>query len=95
MRSSIYLVVFFDVIQTTIIRHESGDLFTIFDQLHSDALSNGGIWLFGFDTAVNNDVIMVILNVFDTYIFSRTMPLAWEAPPNGLALRAVPRLAFL
>ena len=49
--SNFYLVVFFDVVQTTIIRHESGDLFTIFDQLHSDALSNGRIWLFGFDTA--------------------------------------------
>jgi hypothetical protein len=30
-----------------------------------------------------------------TYIFSRTIPLAWEEPPRGSALRAVPRLAFL
>lgn len=30
-----------------------------------------------------------------THTFSRTMPLAWEAPPKGLAFRAVPRWAFL
>lgn len=32
---------------------------------------------------------------FLTYTFSRTMPLAWEAPPKGLAFRAVPKWAFL
>lgn len=31
----------------------------------------------------------------DTHTFSRTIPLAWEAPPKGLAFRAVPRWAFL
>ena len=30
-----------------------------------------------------------------TYTFSRTIPLAWEAPPKGLAFRAVPKCAFL
>lgn len=30
-----------------------------------------------------------------TYTFSRTMPLAWEAPPNGLAFHLVPMWAFL
>lgn len=30
-----------------------------------------------------------------THTFSRTMPLAWEAPPKGLAFRAVPKWAFL
>ena len=30
-----------------------------------------------------------------TPTFSRTIPLAWEAPPNGLALRAVLEWAFL
>lgn len=32
---------------------------------------------------------------FYTYTFSRTIPLAWEAPPKGLAFRAVPKCAFL
>ncbi len=32
---------------------------------------------------------------FTTYIFSRTIPLAWEAPEKGLALRAVPKWDFL
>ncbi len=31
----------------------------------------------------------------DSYTFSSTMPLAWEAPPKGLAFRAVPKWAFL
>lgn len=31
----------------------------------------------------------------NTYTFSRTIPLAWEAPPKGLAFRAVPKCAFL
>lgn len=30
-----------------------------------------------------------------TPTFSSTIPLAWEVPPNGLALRAVPRYVFL
>jgi len=30
-----------------------------------------------------------------TYTFSNTMPLAWEAPPNGLAFHLVPKWAFL
>lgn len=30
-----------------------------------------------------------------TYIFSRTIPLAWDAPPKGLCLKAVPRIRFL
>lgn len=30
-----------------------------------------------------------------TYTFSRTIPLAWEAPPKGLAFHRVPKWAFL
>lgn len=35
------------------------------------------------------------LLVYGTHTFSSTIPLAWEAPPKGLAFRAVPRWAFL
>lgn len=31
----------------------------------------------------------------DAYTFSRTMPLAWDAPPKGLAFQRVPKWAFL
>lgn len=34
-------------------------------------------------------------NLMSTYIFSKTIPLAWEAPPNGLAFKAVPKWDFL
>jgi len=30
-----------------------------------------------------------------TPIFSRTIPLAWEEPPNGKYLKAVPKALFL
>lgn len=41
--------------------------------------------------------ISLELEIFalNTYTFSSTIPLAWEAPPKGLAFRAVPRWAFL
>merc|ERR1712154_441702 len=42
-------VVFFDVIQTTVIWDECGNFFAIFDQLNSDAFTNSGVRLFSFD----------------------------------------------
>ena len=45
-------------------------------------------------------VVILLLTYFflwwkGPYIFSRTMPLAWDAPPNGLERKAVPRARFL
>lgn len=40
---------------------------------------------------------MQILHIIvqTTYTFSKTIPLAWEAPPKGLAFHLVPKCAFL
>lgn len=43
------LVVFLDVVQATIPGHEGGDLLAVLDELHSDALADGGVRLLGFD----------------------------------------------
>lgn len=43
-------VVFVDKVQATIVRNESSDLLTVLDELNTDTLSNGGVWLFGFNT---------------------------------------------
>jgi len=43
-------VVFFDVVETTVTRYESGDPLAIFDQLNSNTFANGRVRLFGFDT---------------------------------------------
>ena len=44
------LVVLVNEVQTTIVWNESSDLLTVLDQLDSDTLSNGGVWLLGLDT---------------------------------------------
>ena len=46
-----HLVVLIDKVQTTIARDEGGDLLTILDQLHTDALTNGRVGLLGLDSA--------------------------------------------
>lgn len=43
-------VVFFNVVQATIPRYESGDLLAVLDKLDSHALTNGRVRLFGFNT---------------------------------------------
>ena len=43
-------VILFNIVETTVSRYESGDLFAVFDQLNSDTLSNSRIRLFSFDT---------------------------------------------
>lgn len=43
-------IVFFNVVQATVPWYESCDFLAVFDQLHSHALTNGRVRLFGFDT---------------------------------------------
>ena len=43
-------IVFIDVVQTTIARDESGDLLTVLNELDTDALTNSGVRLLGFNT---------------------------------------------
>lgn len=43
-------VVFFNVVQATVTRYESGDLLAVLDQLDSHALTDGRVRLFGFNT---------------------------------------------
>ena len=50
-----YLVVFIDKIKTTVSGDESGDLFLVLLQKHSDALTNSGIGLLGLDTHLFHD----------------------------------------
>lgn len=45
--------VFIDVVQTTIAGNEAGDLLSVLDELHTDALTNSGVRLFGLNTTVN------------------------------------------
>uniref|UniRef100_A0A8D2KZJ6 Small ribosomal subunit protein uS12 n=2 Tax=Amniota TaxID=32524 RepID=A0A8D2KZJ6_VARKO len=61
-------------------------------QAENSSLSHSGITLF----TGNGPVKIKLLGIPDqTHTFSRTIPLAWEAPPKGLAFKAVPRWAFL
>ena len=45
------LVVLVDEVKTTIVGHESGDLLTVLDQLHTHALTHGGVGLLRLNTA--------------------------------------------
>ena len=44
-------VTHFDIVQTTIPRYESGDLLAVFDQLNTNAFTDGRVRLFSFHTA--------------------------------------------
>ena len=75
-----HLVVLVHVVQATIARNEGSDLLAVLDELHTHALTNGGVGLLGFHTAAIHETKE------STYTFSRTMPLAMVAPPRTLAL---------
>ena len=45
------LVVFFDVVKTTVIGDEGGDFLSVLNELDSDALSDGRVRLFGLNSA--------------------------------------------
>ena len=75
-----HLVVLVHVVQATIARNEGSDLLAVLDQLHTHALTNGGVGLLGLHTATIRETKEI------TNTFSRTMPLAMVAPPRTLAL---------
>ena len=75
-----HLVVLIHVVQATIARNEGSDLLAVLDELHTHALTNGGVGLLGLHTATIHETKE------STYTFSRTMPLAIVAPPRTLAL---------
>ena len=75
-----HLVVLVHVVQATIARNEGSDLLAVLDQLHTHALTNGGVGLLGLHTAMIREIKEI------AYTFSRTIPLAMVAPPRTLAL---------
>lgn len=54
------LIVLIDVVKTTIVRDESGDLLTVLDKLNTDGLTNGGVRLLSLNTdLLDNDALSV------------------------------------
>ena len=50
--SNQHLVVLIHKVQATIARHEGSDLLSVLDQLHTHALTNGRVGLFGLHSAM-------------------------------------------
>lgn len=84
-------------IKAAVSRNEGGYFLPVLYELNANTFSNGRIRLFGFHSTRNDSwVANRGLNRHeDTYTFSKTIPLACEAPLNGLAFQRVPRCAFL
>ena len=52
-------IVLFNVIETTVPRYEGGDLLTVLDKLHSDALSDSRVRLLGFNTTAKQKLQII------------------------------------
>ena len=52
-------VIFFNKVQTTILRYESSDLLTVLDQLYTDALSDGRVRLLSLNTDLKQEFELV------------------------------------
>ncbi len=77
-----------DEVEATISWHETSDLLSVLDQLHTDTLTDGRVGLFGLKTT-GRLIKMSFLELKDIYdishIFSTTIPLDMHEPPRGLA----------
>jgi hypothetical protein len=84
-----------DKVQATIPRHESTDFLAVLDQLHANALSNSRIRLFGFNAAKSfkgeEAREKPPHHTRSAYTRSTTIPLACDAPWNGLAFSQPPQ----
>ena len=98
--------ILFNVVQASIIWDKSSNLLPIFDELNPGTLSNSGVGLFSLNTSAYNkkhfhiNIICSLLNqdmqikLIESYIFSRTIPFAWEEPAKGF-FHSFPRWDFL
>ena len=51
-RVRLYKVTNLDIVETTITRHESGDLLAVLDELHTHTLPDSRVRLLGFYTTI-------------------------------------------
>lgn len=102
------IIVFLDEVETTIVGHKCSDHLPILDQLNTITLSDGRVGLLSLNTSAlgggrrererereGTFHVGSLTYCHVAYTFSSTIPFACEAPPNGFALRAVPRCFFL
>ena len=80
--------IYFDEVQTTVPRNESGDFLSVLDQLNSNAFTNGRVRLFSFDTAEREDQFrraslpMLNLHFFEDNAFGVRSTSEWVTLPT-------------
>lgn len=78
-----HFVVFFNEVETTVIRDESRDLLSIFQELYAHTFTDSRVRLLGFNTNLNISKSQKTIVPYPQQFLSRARPLRKDSLSNG------------